>query len=106
MKYFLKENNSDGVDLVVPDTFNLLQNVNDLFLMAMGESGGHTYEERIWAGIILKVMHTIIHVDKDLRQEYFPVIQQQIFDQFYKFIERSSADDKLYILDQNREQFR
>ena len=29
-------------------------------------------------------MHTILHADKDLRSNYFSVIQQQIFDRFFR----------------------
>jgi uncharacterized protein (TIGR04562 family) len=36
-------------------------------------------------------MHTIAHMDKDLRSNYFTDIQKQILDRFYKFI---STDEK------------
>ena len=35
-------------------------------------------------------MHTIAHIDKDLRTSYFTDIQKQIFDRFYKMIHRDS----------------
>jgi len=44
----------------------------------------------------LKVMHTIMHADKDLRSNYFNIVQQQIFDRFYKYIFRGEGD-KLFI---------
>jgi len=53
-------------------------------------------EDKLWAEIILKVMHTIIHADKDLRSNYFNIVQTQIFDRFYKYIFRGD-NDKLYI---------
>src|SRR6185503_311488 len=34
------------------------------------------------------IMHTIAHIDKDLRTQHFADIQKQIFDRFYKFIFR------------------
>ena len=43
--------------------------------------------------IVLKVMHTILHTDKDLRSSYFSTIQQQIFDRFYKLIWRDDQDN-------------
>ena len=41
-------------------------------------------------------MHTILHADKDLRSNYFNIVQTQIFDRFYKYIFRGD-DEKLYI---------
>ncbi|MGZ3708732.1 MAG: TIGR04552 family protein [Bdellovibrionota bacterium] len=41
-------------------------------------------------------MHTIAHVDKDLRTPYFSDIQKQIFDRFYRLIHRD-ADGALYL---------
>src|SRR3954454_4063 len=45
---------------------------------------------RNWACSLLKVMHTIAHIDKDVRTPYFTDIQKQIFDRFYKLIHRDS----------------
>ncbi len=42
---------------------------------------------------ILKVMHTILHVDKDLRFNYFQAIQTQIFDRFYKYLYRNREEN-------------
>jgi uncharacterized protein (TIGR04562 family) len=88
-KYFLKESRPDGLDLQIPSIFFTLNHVNDLLILTQKRGSKKIEEERIWAGIILKVMHTIIHADKDLRHNYFPVIQKQIFDRFYKYIFRS-----------------
>ena len=41
-------------------------------------------------------MHTISHIDKDLRTPYFPDIQKQIFDRFYKLVHRDS-EGHLYL---------
>jgi uncharacterized protein (TIGR04562 family) len=41
-------------------------------------------------------MHTLSHIDKDLRSPYFSDIQKQIFDQFYKLIHRDS-EERLYL---------
>lgn len=95
-KYFLKENNPEGLDLTVPGLFSTITDVRDLFLLATRQGKSKSYEERIWAGIILKVMHTIIHADKDLRHNYFSTIQQQIFDRFYKYLSRDK-DNLLYL---------
>ena len=87
-RYFLLEGSKDGLDLKIPNSVYMITDIGDLFLMATGGSGRYSREERLWAEVILKVMHTILHVDKDLRSNYFNIIQTQIFDRFYKFVYR------------------
>ena len=91
-RYFLKEGNPDGLDLEIPHAFLMITDVRDLFLMSTGNLKHTSHEERLWAEIILKVMHTILHVDKDLRSNYFSIIQTQIFDRFYKYLSRDDND--------------
>jgi len=92
-RYFLREGNPDGLDLKVPNYLYSLTNISELFLAATGHSSFKLKtEEALWAGVILKVMHTILHTDKDLRYRYFSTIQQQIFDRFYKFIHRDEQN--------------
>ena len=82
-RYFLKEGNEDGLDLKMPSQIYRITDINELFLMAT--QSGKSYEDlenKLWAEVILKVMHTILHVDKDLRSNYFPEIQKQVFDRF------------------------
>jgi uncharacterized protein (TIGR04562 family) len=104
-KYFLKENNPDGLDLQVPLIFSTITNIKDLFLIASGKKPQTKYEDGIWAGIILKVMHTIIHADKDLRHNYFPTIQKQIFDRFYKYLLRDK-NQQLYLAKNENDEFK
>ncbi|EQC51683.1 TIGR04552 family protein [Bacteriovorax sp. DB6_IX] len=94
-RYFLKEGTSDGLDLSIPSALYMVTDVRDLFLMAAGNSES-THEEKLWAEIILKIMHTILHVDKDLRSSYFNAIQTQIFDRYYRYLHRDS-DNNLYL---------
>jgi uncharacterized protein (TIGR04562 family) len=94
-RYFLKEGNPDGLDLKIPNSIYMVTDIADLFVMATGGSD-KPHEERLWAEIVLKVMHTILHTDKDLRSSYFSTIQQQIFDRFYKLIWRDD-NDNLYL---------
>lgn len=93
-RYFLKEGHKDGLDISIPNSFFSLTDVSKLLLMATGmkKNSELTVEEVLWAGVILKVMHTILHTDKDLRYRYFSTIQTQIFDRFYKFIHRDEND--------------
>jgi uncharacterized protein (TIGR04562 family) len=93
-RYFLKEGNPDGLDLKFPNSILMISDIIQLFLMAT-EDKQSKKEERYWAEIILKVMHTIIHADKDLRSNYFKIVQMQIFDRFYRYTFRDE-NDKLY----------
>lgn len=94
-RYFLKEGSEDGLDFTIPNSLYMITDVRELFLMASGQKDV-TREEKLWAEIVLKVMHTILHVDKDLRSNYFNAIQTQIFDRFYKFLHRDK-ENNLYL---------
>lgn len=94
-RYFLKEGNPDGLDLKVPNSLLMISDISQLFLMATDDNVVKK-EDKLWAEVVLKVMHTIMHADKDLRSNYFSIVQTQIFDRFYKYVFRSD-DDKLFI---------
>lgn len=89
-RYFLKEGNREGYDFKIPASLQMIPDIIGLFKLA---SGMGSREESLWASTILKVMHTILHADKDLRYQYFPVIQTQIFDRFYRFMDRDQNDE-------------
>lgn len=92
-RYFLREGNPEGLELAVPHFLYTITDISELFLVATGHSQQkHSKEDALWAGVILKVMHTILHADKDLRYRYYSVIQQQIFDRFYRYIVRDEAN--------------
>ncbi|EQC47083.1 hypothetical protein M899_0164 [Bacteriovorax sp. BSW11_IV] len=95
-RYFLKEGTEDGLDLKIPNSLYMMTDITELFLMATGSQSDKTIEEKLWAEILLKVMHTILHTDKDLRSSYFNVIQTQVFDKFYKYLHRD-ADQNLFL---------
>lgn len=100
---FLKEGNPEGLPYEIPLELLSITDISQLFLMSAGAFHDRSrLELSLWAGVVLKVMHTILHVDKDLRQNYFNHIQTQIFDRFYKYIHRDGQ--KLYIQSANKEQ--
>lgn len=102
-RYFLREGDPYiGLDLTIPRSLFMLHDVRELFLMATGNSGAHNEEDRLWAEAILKIMHTIIHIDKDPRGNYFAVIQTIIFDKIYKNLFRDE-EDKLYLGEKGKE---
>lgn len=94
-KHFLQPQNPDGLSLEIPRKILELTDIRGLFLMVslrfpgQGETMmGKTLQN--WACSILKIMHTLAHIDKDLRSSYFSDIQKQIFDRFYRLIHRDS----------------
>ncbi len=94
-RYFLKEGNPDGLDIKIPNSLLMISDISQVFLMATDDNIVKK-EDKLWAEAVLKVMHTIMHVDKDLRSNYFNIVQTQIFDRFYKYVFRSD-DNKLFI---------
>lgn len=94
-RYFLREGNPDGLDIKVPNSLLMISDISQLFLMATDDNIIKK-EDKLWAEAVLKVMHTIMHADKDLRTNYFNIVQTQIFDRFYKYVFRSD-DNKLFI---------
>jgi uncharacterized protein (TIGR04562 family) len=92
-KNFLQPDNPNGLKLEIPRKILELTDARDLLLMASSQYPGQTTDTasqqlRSWACCLLKVMHTIAHIDKDLRSPHFADIQKQIFDRFYKFVFR------------------
>ncbi|OFZ81805.1 MAG: hypothetical protein A2583_11060 [Bdellovibrionales bacterium RIFOXYD1_FULL_53_11] len=109
-KHFLFPENQDGFNLEIPKRILELVDIRELFLMASlklfnppNEAQG--IQLRNWACAILKVMHTIAHIDQDIRTTYFADIQTQIFDRYYKVIHRDS-DGQLYLGEREDDQFR
>ena len=92
-KYFLKSGNSNALDMNIPPSFYQMTSVKEVIRMATGNNTKVNQEEVLWAEIILKVMHTILHVDKDLKSNYFNIIQTQIFDRFYRFLHRDKKEN-------------
>lgn len=93
-RYFLREGSPDGLEYSMPNSLLMVSDIVQLFLMAADEKNENK-EEKLWAEIIIKVMHTIVHADKDLRSNYFSIIQMQIFDRFYRYTFRDD-NDKLF----------
>lgn len=92
-RYFLQPENPEGLRLEIPRRILELSDLRELFLMASLHAPGQMHDTpglllRTWACSILKVMHTIAHIDQDLRTNYFADIQKQILDRFYRVIHR------------------
>lgn len=99
-KFFLQPDNPDGLKLEIPRKILELTDIRELFLMVSANFPGQFTEPQgqtlqSWSCSILKIMHTIAHIDKDVRSPYFTDIQKQIFDRFYKLIHRDHEGELL-----------
>ena len=109
-KYFLQPENPEGLKLEIPRKILELTDIRELFLMANMTFPGQVEDTqgsalRNWACSLLKVVHTIAHIDKDLRASYFADIQKQIFDRFYKVIHRD-GEGQLFLGEKPEDPFR
>jgi len=86
-RYFLRPENPEGLSLEMPKKLNENLDLRELLRQASMPSS----EQRAWACAILKVVHTISHIDRDIRTHYFPEIQKQIFDRFYRHLNRDES---------------
>ncbi len=92
-RYFLKPGNPAGLSLEMPKKIHDVQDIRELLHYA---SNDQPADYRNWACSILRVVHTISHVDRDMRTHYFGEIQKQIFDRFYRYLHRDE-EGKLYL---------
>ena len=100
-RYFLQPENAEGIKVDIPRKILELTDIRELFLMASlcypnQQSDTQGILLRNWACSILKVMHTIAHMDQDIRTPHFADIQKQIFDRYYRLIQRD-PDGQLYL---------
>lgn len=86
--HFLKPDNPDGLALEVPKKIQEALDVRELLKYSNGSDNELL---RNWACAVLKVVHTISHMDRDLRHNYSSEIQKQIFDRFYRYLHRTES---------------
>jgi uncharacterized protein (TIGR04562 family) len=78
----------EDLDLRVPRPFYELEDPLDLLIWAserMG-TGGNRSEEARWSCVILRVMHTLFHVDHNVNLRFLPEIQRQVFEPYDRFL--------------------
>ncbi len=100
-RYFLQPENPEGIKIEIPRKILEMTDIRELFLAASMKATGQQSDAqgqllRNWCCSILKVMHTIAHMDQDIRAPYYPEIQKQIFDRFYRVIQRDD-EGSLYL---------
>ena len=91
-RYFLRSEDPEGLHLEMPKKLNDQLDLRELLRHASLPSS----DQRAWACAILKVVHTISHIDRDIRTHYFTEIQKQIFDRFYRYLNRDE-EGQLYL---------
>ncbi|MGM9991737.1 MAG: TIGR04552 family protein [Candidatus Bruticola sp.] len=77
--YFVHGHSSCPTYFTIPSEIERLNDVRDLLIWASGPRGT---ERQAWSCAILRVMHTIHHLDNTMRAEFFPEIKRQILDKF------------------------
>lgn len=83
--YFLKPSWNEGLAIEVPKKITEILDIRDLLLLAGSETDSYL---RQWACSVLRVIHTISHIDRDMRTHFFKDIQTQILDRFYRYLHR------------------
>ncbi|MDP2874597.1 MAG: TIGR04552 family protein [Holophaga sp.] len=80
---FLEEVILEGSGMDIPPEFFELQDPVDLLVWA---SVRPQDDRARWSCALLRVMHTLFHVDNNVYLRFLPEIQQQIFDRYERFL--------------------
>lgn len=86
----------DPVDKVsylkIPEEIKQERDIRNLILIASEK--GHINQS--WACAVLRMMHTISHVNNDISLKFFPEIQRQILDKIWSAIYINSKGEKFF----------
>ncbi len=80
---FVEEVLLEGTGMDIPGEFFELQDPLELLVWA---SARPRDERAKWSCALLRVMHTLFHVDNNVYLRFLPDIQQQIFDRYERFL--------------------
>jgi uncharacterized protein (TIGR04562 family) len=80
------------VSLYIPEDLKNEEDIRNILLIASD------YSNRLqsWACVILRIMHTISHVNNDISLKFFPEIQRQILDNVWASITINSKGEKFF----------
>ncbi len=78
----------DGTDLHVPPGLGGLEDPLDLLVWASERPTTHRGR---WACALLRVMHTLFHVDHNINLRSLPEIQRQVFSRYDRFLVREGG---------------
>lgn len=93
-KNFLKPENPQGLESEIPKRIFEVKSPEELLVMVSSDK--ERVIHRLWACAILKVMHTLAHMDLDNRASNFGQIQTQLLDPYYKMIERDEQGQMVF----------
>ncbi len=80
------------VNLFIPDEIKKEKDPRNILLIASDYSNRF----QAWACTVLRVMHTISHVNNDISLKFFPEIQRQILDKMWSTISINSKGEKFF----------
>lgn len=80
---FLQEVILEGTGIELPAVFSEVQDPLDLLLWASREPRD---DRARWSCALLRVMHTLFHVDNNVYLRFLPEIQRQIFERYERFL--------------------
>jgi uncharacterized protein (TIGR04562 family) len=80
------------VNLEIPKQIKEETDARKLLLIA----SDHLNKMQLWACAILRVMHTISHINNDISLKFFPEIQRQILDKIWSAININSKGEKYF----------
>ncbi|MBC7474261.1 MAG: TIGR04552 family protein, partial [Candidatus Sericytochromatia bacterium] len=76
--------------LKIPDDIKNETDIRNILLIA----SDHSNRLQSWACSVLRVMHTISHINNDISLKFFPEIQRQILDKLWSAISINSKGEK------------
>ena len=82
-RYFCLDSVDAPPGLVVPSEIERPTDLRDLLVWASEREGS---ERQNWSCAVLRVMHTISHVNHTMRSEFFPEIKRQVLDRFKQHV--------------------
>ncbi|HOB71899.1 MAG TPA: TIGR04552 family protein [bacterium] len=88
--YLLEDPEGHDPALIVPPEVLFNDNILDLLIMA---SEKEKTLLQIWACAVLRVAHTITHVENDLAKSFMPGIKKQIFSRFMDHLKMSRTGE-------------
>jgi uncharacterized protein (TIGR04562 family) len=88
---FMKDVILDGTGVDIPKSFRELVDPLDLLVWASEPMapGGERSEAASWSCALLRVMHTLFHIDHNLILRFLKEIQAQVFERYDRFLVRN-----------------
>ena len=77
----------EGTDLSMPAFLTELEDPLDLLVQASERNEDGSREPRaMWSCAVLRVMHTLFHIDHNVNLRFLPEIQKQVFERYDRYL--------------------